>query len=85
MRLSEWTKTTRSIKRIKYRAKKLKGKGEFAKIPLEENFDYHVDSKDSGRMICNHVVRMCSKRYVFDDEALKTMAFLELMFGRTIL
>lgn len=84
-KVAKWEKTTKSIKRTLYKAKFLDKDGKFVKPMDVQPEDPHRDADVSGRMICNHIIRMCAKRYCFDDEALKTMALLELMFGKTIL
>ena len=78
-------KKHRSIKKVKYRAKKIEGKGMYQKVVVKDNSPPHVDADKSGRMISNYIIRMCSKRYTTDDDTLKNISFLELLFGEPIL
>jgi hypothetical protein len=81
--VSSYEKTTQNLKRQRIVAKRLNQNGEFEIV--DRHRQEKGDAEISGRMVCNNIIRVCSKRYTFDDQALKTMAFLELIFGRTIL
>ena len=43
------------------------------------------DADLSGRMIWNHIIRLWSQRYTFEDKDLKRLSFLELLYGTTLL
>ncbi|CAI2364824.1 unnamed protein product [Moneuplotes crassus] len=84
-KVPQWKRSVKSLKRVKYRAKKIEGKGMYQKIAIKDDTPPQIDKDKSGKMIANFIIRMCSKRYMADDQTLKNMAFLELLFGDPIL
>lgn len=81
----QWKKNVRSIKRRPFKPMPIDKNGNITPQLLKKESSIPEDTMTSSRMICNHIIRMCSGRHHFDEEALKTISFLELLFGNTLL